>query len=344
MWYAKAQTENEMNTSRNLTIVWPNQSSLKEWCSLVWAAWTRGLKFSHLWGPRKSYAHATCLRYKIMVLYCPFLRLHLQESGSCGHEISFYFFSCRNVDHVSSNFLTEAKNLQNFSKSLAPIQPPDFQYTVFVLKSQTTVVYRQSLVTLSTNSSPNQSPTQRDFFVVNASAWINSEGKGKKLTGKRKKNRRNWTRLRNWVLFEQDVLSKTSPPPPCKSPRFEVQGWGLERGSGLASVISQVANSKPLEQGRSCACYRSFQWRGACQDATGELPGQRADSINLHRPTNKPGASILLGYMQSTNKLPGLTNRGNWEGRNNLSVINRQLAGTWPIKQLTLVIEMKRKP
>lgn len=42
--------------------------------------------------------------------------------------------------------------------------------------------------------------------------------------------------------------------------------------------------------------------------------------------------SDLLGYMQNTNKLPGITNRGNWKGRNNLSIINRQLIGTWQIK------------
>lgn len=38
--------------------------------------------------------------------------------------------------------------------------------------------------------------------------------------------------------------------------------------------------------------------------------------------------SGLLGYMQSTNELPGITNRGNGKGRGNLSIINRKLTGT----------------
>jgi len=48
------------------------------------------------------------------------------------------------------------------------------------------------------------------------------------------------------------------------------------------------------------------------------------DSINLHRPENKRGAIRLLElHARSTNKLPDVTNKGNWEGRNSLSIINR---------------------
>lgn len=149
------------------------------------------------------------------------------------------------MDHVSSNFLTEAKNLQKFSKSLAPIQPPDFHY-IAVLKSQTTIAYRQSLVTLSTNSPPNPSHTQRDFFVVNASCLNKLRGKKeKKLTGKKKKQEE-LDKAEKLSSFEQDILSKTSPPPPCKSPRFEVQGRGLEGGSGLASMISPDGQLKAI--------------------------------------------------------------------------------------------------
>lgn len=47
-------------------------------------------------------------------------------------------------------------------------------------------------------------------------------------------------------------------------------------------------------------------------------------SINLHRPENKRGAIRLLElHARNTNKLPDVTNKGNWEGRNSLSIINR---------------------
>lgn len=48
------------------------------------------------------------------------------------------------------------------------------------------------------------------------------------------------------------------------------------------------------------------------------------DSINLHRPENKRGAIRLLElHARNTNKLPDVTNKGNWEGRNSLSITNR---------------------
>ena len=214
--------ENEMNTSRNLTIVWPNPKFSEGvmplwfgphgpgvWNSVTYGAPESSMHMQLVWGTR-SWSYTA----------------HFWRLCSAGEwilvdmKLPFNFFSCRNVDHVSSNFLTEAKNVQKFSKSLAPIQPPDFHYTA-VLKSQTTVAYRQSLATLSTNSSPNQSPTQRDFFVVNASCLNKLRGKRKKkkLTEKKKKtNRRNWTRLRNWVLLNRMFLARPPHPHLVKAP------------------------------------------------------------------------------------------------------------------------------
>lgn len=136
------------------------QSSLKEWCLFGFGCINWGSETQSLTGPQKVIC--TCNLFQVQD-HGPILPIFggctQQESGSqlTWNSLSriLYFFSCRNVDHVSSNFLTEAKNLQKFPKSLAPIQPPDFHYTA-VLKSQNKTVCRQSLATLRTNSPPNQ--------------------------------------------------------------------------------------------------------------------------------------------------------------------------------------------
>lgn len=160
------------------------QSSLKEWCLFGLGCIGEGSETQALTGPQKVIRTCNLLQVQDHGLIPPiFGGCAQQESGSqlTWNSLSqlLYLFTRRNVDHVSSNFLTEAKNLQKFSKSLAPIQPPDFHYTA-ILKNQTTIAYRQSLVTLSTNSPPNQSPTQRDFFVVNASCLNKCRGKKEK--------------------------------------------------------------------------------------------------------------------------------------------------------------------
>lgn len=215
--------ENEMNTSRNLTIVWPNPKFSEGVMPLWFGPHGPGVWNSVTYGAPESPMHMQLVWGTRSWSYTA----HFWRLCSAGEwilvdmKLPFNFFSCRNVDHVSSNFLTEAKNVQKFSKSLAPIQPPDFHYTA-VLKSQTTVAYRQSLATLSTNSSPNQSPTQRDFFVVNASCLNKLRGKRKKKKTNRKKkkktNRRNWTRLRNWVLLNRMFLARPPHPHLVKAP------------------------------------------------------------------------------------------------------------------------------
>ena len=122
-----------------------------------------------------------------------------------------------------------------------------------------------------------------------------------------------------------------------------LEAWGEE--PGLASVISPDGQLKAIRARevlmsplQVVSMKRSLP---ACNRIASWLEGWTV--LTYTGLQTRRALSTLSGYMQSTNKLPGLTNRGNWEGRNNLSIINRWLAGTRQIKQLTRVIEMKRK-